>query len=275
MLCPNVTFVVFTYNEQQRITRVLQNFAGIGPILVVDNDSTDQTADIARSFGATVLLNKNQGWVEDEVTAARVKEAVQTDWIYWGFADEMIDHETAGAIAAAVDSNDYDIVNITRKNYYYGKFCHDAFADRMNRIFRKAAIDFNGNVIHGFGKVTVPESRIKMLDDRYFVHHFISNVAKSYILTMDRYTDVQASPSLYRSPLRLVLASLKMALTQYVLRGGYKAGPAGAFLTANCAFYGWMLSMKAYEKAHGVDRPSIEASNDTVRDHVLQSFKAK
>jgi len=275
VLCPTITFVIFTYNEEKRLSRVLENFAHVGPLLIVDNESTDGTLEIARRYGASILINKNEGWVEDEKTVERVKKAVQTEWIYWAFADELIGHDTIDAIRRAISENKYDIINIARKNYYYGRFCHNAFADRMNRIFKPHAIDFSGNVIHSFGRTTVPIDRIKMLPDRYFVHHFISNVAKSYILTMDRYTDLHAAPILSKSPLRLIGSSLKLAFIQFFKNGGWKAGRAGAFLTANCAFYNWMLSMKSFELRHNIDRAEIERINDKTRDEILSEIKRR
>ena len=122
-----ITFVVFTYNEEQRIEWVIKNFSGWGPVLVVDSFSEDRTVEIAKSYGCEVLLHKNHGWVEDNETVTKVKAAVKTAWIYWAFADEMVDESTLAAILKAARSGKFRIVNIIRKNYYYGKFCHNAY----------------------------------------------------------------------------------------------------------------------------------------------------
>jgi glycosyltransferase involved in cell wall biosynthesis len=268
-----ITFVLFTFNEEKRLERVIRNFVSFGHILVVDNESTDRTREIAQQYGCDILINKNAGWVEDEVTTARVKAAVATDWIYWGFADEMLDGATIRTILAAVRSGKYDIVNIARKNYYYGTFCHDLFADRMNRIFRKDAIDFRGNTIHGFGQA-VPGARICKLPLKYFVHHFISNTAKTYLNAMDRYTDLEmtaerAAPGL----LRLLLATAKTFILNVLIHRGYKGGFPGYFLTSNMIYYQWLSAMKLYEKRSLLDRAAIELRNDEFRDRILRSLQ--
>ena len=89
LIIPDITFVVFTFNEALRLPGVIKNFRKYGRILVVDNFSTDETVAIARAAGCEVLMNKNAGWVEDFETTEKVKAAVQTPWIYWAFADEM------------------------------------------------------------------------------------------------------------------------------------------------------------------------------------------
>jgi glycosyltransferase involved in cell wall biosynthesis len=269
----NITFVLFTFNEEKRIERAVLNFVPFGKVLVVDNESTDRTREIATHYGCDVLINKNSGWVEDEVTTARVKATVTTDWIYWGFADEMVEARTLEAIVAAMDSGRYDIINIARKNYYYGQFCYDLSADRMNRIFHKNSIDFTGNKIHCFGRV-VPGTRICTLPLKYYVHHFISNTAKTYLHVIDRYTDTESTedrpvPSIPR----LILSTGKIIVTNLLLRRAYKAGMSAYFLIAQMVYYRWLSAMKLYERREGLDRSTIELRNDAARDEILQSLR--
>jgi glycosyltransferase involved in cell wall biosynthesis len=268
-----ITFVVFTFNEEKRVERVIENVMKCGRVLIVDNESTDQTLAIARRHGCEILTNKNAGWVEDEVTAARVREHVQTPWIYWGFADEMVDRATVEVILRAISDDECDIINIARKNYYYGQFCRDVGVDRMNRIFRKGAIDFEGNKLHGFGR-PVLGSRILKLPRTYFVHHFISNTSKSYLGVMDRYSDMESAER--RPPpsiLRLLSSTLKLIVLNLVVRRGYRARVPGLFLTCNFIYYRWLSAMKAYESEHKLDREDIERRNDNVRDSILASFE--
>jgi glycosyltransferase involved in cell wall biosynthesis len=268
-----ITFVLFTFNEEKRIERAILNFIPFGHILVVDNESTDATREIAQRHGCEILVNKNPGWVEDEITVSRVKAAVTTEWIYWAFADEMVEADTVEAIFSAIESGRYDIVNVARKNYYYGQFCYDLFADRMNRVFKKDTIDFTGNKIHCFGQV-VPGSRICTIPGNHFVHHFISNTAKAYLHVMDRYTDTESmeervAPSLTR----LLLSGCKTFLLNVFVRRGYRGGMPAYFLVANMIYYRWLSGMKLYERKQGLDRTVIESKNDSVRDRILKALR--
>lgn len=275
MFSNKITFVLFMFNEEARIERAVRNFLPYGRVLVVDNHSTDRTVELARTLGADVLLHKNPGWVEDEHTTSVVKAAVQTSWIYWGFSDEIVDRATMDAMLTAIESNRCSIVNIARKNYYYGEFCHDAYRNTQHRAFKKDAIDFTGNVIHSFGRATVPESDIVYLDpERYFVHHFISNTAKSYMGSLDRYTDIESAHTEPMRPLQMILRMMRGFLGHYFLRGGRHAGRAGVYLGLQTSMYTLMLAMKAYERVHGLTTQTIEARNNRIRDELLVPLEA-
>ena len=267
-----ITFVVFVYNEEKRIERVIRNFISYGKILFVDCFSEDRTVEIANSYGCDVLKHQNHGYTEDAVTARLVKATVTTPWIYWGYCDEMADAATLHAILAAVKSGKYDIVNIARKNYYYGEFCYDVSADRMNRIFKKDSIDFTGNKIHFFGKVA-PGARIKKLPLKYFIRHFNAYMAKTYIHAIDRYTDTQsAEGGPTPTVLRLLLSTGKLIIVN-TLRGGYKGRRTPVFLIVQAIYYRWLNAMKVYERNNGLDRDAIELKNDVFRDDILRSLK--
>ncbi|MFB3946056.1 glycosyltransferase [Aeromonas veronii bv. sobria] len=266
-----ITFVIFTYNEEARIERAIKSFISYGKVLVVDNFSTDATIDIAKRNGCDVLMNKNPGWVEDEVTTANVFDAITTPWVYWAYADEIIEKKSIEKIQYYIECNDYDIISIRRKNYYYGQFCYNAFSDRLNRVFRVGAIDFSGNKIHEFGKVLVAENRIFTLPEEYYVHHFISNTATSYLRVMDKYTDIQAPKEIKcKNPLLLILQSVRCFIVHYFIRGAFKAGVAGFYLVINMIYYSWLLNMKKYELDHHVDFKTIEDLNNKHRDKILE-----
>lgn len=270
--CNKLTFVIFTFNEEKRIERVLRNLTGWGHVLIVDNHSTDATSEIAEKYGAKVFPNKNIGWVEDEDTVALIKQTVKTPWIYWGFADEMLDSETLMKIVDGIGSDKYKIINLARKNFYYGKFCHDAYADRLNRVFMKEALDFTGNKIHSFGKPTVPEAEIYYVPaNKYFVRHFISNTAKIYIATIDRYTDIESQRSAFSGSLKLFARLGKAFLKNYLLGGGYKAGRPGLFFVLQMMYYQCILSMKTYERQFHLDVENIEKINNVEREEILKS----
>ena len=272
-----ITFVIFTFNEEKRIEWIIRNFNSYGKVLVVDNFSVDKTVEIAKSYGCDIFLNKNKGWAEDFETTEKVKFEVQTEWIYWGSADEMMGQETLTKILEVIRSNEHDVITITRKNYFYGKFLHNAFTSYNNRIFKKSAIDFKGNKIHHFGKIAVDQSRVYKLSNQYFIHHFISNTIETYINSINRYTTIEAEQcdNIARGVVRFILFVFRSIIVDLGARGGYKAGFAGVAFTFILSFNYLTSILKSREKDRGYTTGKIEAANDVHREHLLATLASK
>lgn len=76
-------------------------------IIIVDTGSTDQTVDIARSFGAQV---KHFAWTDDFSTARNesIREAT-SDWIFWLDADDRLSLENLNRLKQALVSGQADV----------------------------------------------------------------------------------------------------------------------------------------------------------------------
>lgn len=58
-----ISVVIPCYNEEEGIRHVIGNMPShVGEIIVVDNNSTDATAEVARSLGAKVIFEPKQGY---------------------------------------------------------------------------------------------------------------------------------------------------------------------------------------------------------------------
>ena len=58
-----ISVVIPCYNEEGGIARVIPSLpASIDEIIIVDNNSTDRTAEVARSLGATVIFERKKGY---------------------------------------------------------------------------------------------------------------------------------------------------------------------------------------------------------------------
>lgn len=89
-----VSVVIPAYNEERYIGRCLKSLKNLtvpaDEIIVVDNNSTDKTSEIAQSFGTKVVLEKKQG-----ITPARNKgfESTKYEIIARCDADSIIQND--------------------------------------------------------------------------------------------------------------------------------------------------------------------------------------
>lgn len=112
----NVTFVLPAYNEEASIGKVLVDINLNYPkseVIVVDNNSTDNTAEIAKNAGALVVNEKKQGKghaVRKGFKKVKSKFAVMLD------ADNTYYPNEAGKLLKKLKRNDADVVLGSRLN---------------------------------------------------------------------------------------------------------------------------------------------------------------
>jgi len=270
-----ITFVVFTYNEEKRIERVIRNFQNYGKILIADNNSTDGTLEIARRYNCNIFLRKEEYvYVENQKLVDQLYDVIDTEWIYWAFSDEMLERETLEEITKIVKSDIYDIISMDRKNYFYGNFCHDLYHARTFKMFKKHAIDFTDNPIHSMGKPTVSKDRIYDLPEKYFIHHFISNTASSYLNVINRYTEseLENATAFDTSFLKFIYTACKIVIKDLLNSKRYKTGFSNIALSQLMLTYVFVKNMKLYEKYNDLNTENIETSNNKERDKILKGF---
>lgn len=269
-----ITFVIFTYNEEKRIENVIKDLKDFGSILLADDGSTDSTIEIANKYGCSIYRREDfgYGYVENQPLVNRIYELVETDWIYWGFADEMLDKEALKAIKEVVSKCKYKIINIDRKNYFMGRFCYNMFHSRTNKCFTKGSIDFSENKIHGFGKELVSKEHIYVLPSKYFVHHFISNNTSSYINVINRYTEEDTERACSTSWMLFgfsIYFFLRLFCKNYLIGKGFKAGVEGGIFFLLMYFYSIVKLIKNVERVKGVTKATILNKNKEKCEKIL------
>src|SRR5271165_5691504 len=101
---PTVGLSMIVKNEAHSLRLCLKSVAGIvDQIVVADTGSTDNTADIARGFGATVVSIEWGNHFADARNAAL--KIMQTDWVLVLDADEELDAEARNQIPALLKAN--------------------------------------------------------------------------------------------------------------------------------------------------------------------------
>ncbi len=119
-----LSIVILTFNEEANLPQCLQSLAGLDcDLFVVDSGSTDRTAEIARSFGATVVQHPfiNQGkqlnWALDHLP-------IRTPWVMRLDADERLTDELADELKASLPSMPATVsaAEMKRRVYFWGRW---------------------------------------------------------------------------------------------------------------------------------------------------------
>jgi len=248
--------IVITHNEESTIKRCLASVAFADEIIVVDSGSTDKTLSIARSAGARVFEHPWGGFGAQKNYGAQQATA---EWVLFIDADEEVTSELKQSIITAVANPaapDFYWLKIT--TVFLGKELRHLYGHNP-RLFRRARGQWTEDFVHEQVE-TVDGSRIRLGDSLSKLlssplMHYSHDTVKSYLSSMERYTDLDAAQmkktGAHRSG-RAIKPSWtlpwKLAGRQLVkllfYRRGFLDGPSGLAWSFLSGYYEFRMAQK-------------------------------
>ncbi len=258
---PTISVVISAYNEEKALGRCLASVSFADEIIVVDNQSQDNTVEIAKKYTKHVysqknilMLNTNKNYGFEKATG---------DWIFNLDADEEVPKELAKEIQSVIRSNSKEVGYwIKRKNIIFGKWVRHGlwWPDKQIRLFRRGKGRFPCVHIHEY---IVVEGTVGELATPYV--HYNYEYVKQYLATIDRASTSEAislgdiqHECVWYDALRFPVSDF---LKVYFAQEGYKDGLHGLVLAIFQAFYSFTVFAKYWEMQKFPER---EISPDAV-----------
>lgn len=116
-----ISAIVAARNEAKNLPRCLEALRDVGEVYVIDSQSTDETPEIARSFGARVVQFHYQGGWPKKRQWAMDNLPLAFDWILLVDADEAMTPELAEEIRRAIENPDVNGYYISLQMYFLGR----------------------------------------------------------------------------------------------------------------------------------------------------------
>jgi len=145
---PKLSGIIIARNEAKNLSECLKLLAFCDEIVVVDNGSTDCTAEIAASAGARILEKMDfEGFGRQKQAALN---AARSEWVLSIDADERVTPELAAEIETAITHPANAGYTINRRTYFLGKFLKHGgwYPDRVLRLARRDAARFTDDLVH-------------------------------------------------------------------------------------------------------------------------------
>ena len=121
-----------TYNEEDNISDCLDSVKNIADeIVMVDGFSNDKTVEIAKSFGAKVIVRKNPKIFH--INKQKALEAATGDWILQLDADERVTPALAKEIRAVIGLSSEDILRRRTSDEKRARLFRENFRCRRRR----------------------------------------------------------------------------------------------------------------------------------------------
>jgi glycosyltransferase involved in cell wall biosynthesis len=264
-----VTVLVQTKNEERAITACLERLVGFDEVIVVDSQSADRTAELARAKGAAVVefmwngrYPKKKQWQLDNLE-------VRNEWILFLDADEWIDDELKRSIASVVQAPGGAGAGQLRLAYHFaGRRLRHGHSVQKTVLIRRGAAQFrpvDDLDIPGMGELEghyqpVVSGHVAQLDG--FLHHDDPDPVATWFERHNRYSDWEAglrwkrahgaAAPIHRSAQgrlfdRVPFKPAAFFAYSYVIRAGFLDGRAGFDYAMALAMYYWQIGVKYRE----------------------------
>jgi glycosyltransferase involved in cell wall biosynthesis len=256
---PKLTVTVITRNESANLDAALASVTWADEIVVVDSESTDGTAAIARRYTDRVETRPWPGYSAQKNHAAAI---ASHDWILSLDADERVTPALAAEIRALLASEPPRRgYRVPRISHYLGRWIRgtDWYPDFQLRLYDRRAGEWNGRQVHESVRLS-GEPGLLTNDLQHYPYRDISH----HLATIDRYTTLAAEqmradgrrPSLAGIALHPAFAFLR----NFVLRGGFRNGGVGFIVSVLNSYYVFLKLAKAWELSRGARREARGAA---------------
>ncbi len=175
-----ISVALAVFNEEKNIGECLESVKSLADeIVVVDGGSTDRTVDIAKNYGARIIVTDNPPIFH--INKQKAIDACTADWILQLDADERVSPELKEEILSSIiyhpsSTNGYWI---PRKNWFLGKFLTKGgqYPDYTLRLYRRGKGRLPCQNVHEQakveGKVDYLKNPLIHLADTNFSHYFM------------------------------------------------------------------------------------------------------
>lgn len=242
-----ISATIIACNEAENIVDCINSARRVCDevLVVVDNKTTDETAQIAEQCGARVFY---QDYLGDGPQKAFAVPQASYDWILSLDADERLDEDAVGAITSLdLERSDVDGYSLRRRNFVGSHWIRAAgfYPDTVVRLYHRERAGYLPKKAHS----SVDAKRVVALKA-----HLIHFTYRDYAHWMERINalssrDAWAMYERGRKPSKIAPVShaLVAVIRKLIFKGGIFQGVDGVTVALTTAFHVYMKYMKLNE----------------------------
>lgn len=237
-----ISGLVLTHNSEATLEECLESLKWVDEIVVIDDESTDQTREIANKYNACVLIRK----LDDFSTQRNFGLSnCSNDWVLVLDSDEVITRELQAEVESLFNQPvTVSGFQIPRKNMFMGNWIRSSYPDYGLRLFRRNEARYNG-AVHESLTVNGEIGRLN--------HPMIHNSYRSIeeiILKTNHYTTISAQQMFEKGKragfLDLIFRPLAAFIKNFFLKRGFLDGFPGFILHVLSGYYTFIKYAKLY-----------------------------
>ena len=229
----NLSIIILTKNEATMIGDCLRSVKSLlsKEVIVVDDNSSDTTGEIAKQNGATVLLHTKKDFAEARNFGL---SKVTSEWVLYVDADERISPELSQEILDCISHTHNVAFEIPRQNFYLGKKW--PYEEKLTRLFKKTSLSGWYGEVHESPKVSGEIGKLTHPLIHY-THRNLSEMVENTII----WSKIEAELRLkaHHPPVswwRIPRVMIPVFFAYYISQGGWKVGTVGLIESIYQAF---------------------------------------
>jgi glycosyltransferase involved in cell wall biosynthesis len=273
-----VTAIVVAKNEERRIEACLRSLLWADRILVIDNGSSDRTAEVAARYTRWIVWHELPPEIDPVHGNLNYGFGLITEgWILQVDADERASVGLSREIRERCPGAAQNGFWIPFRIGILGRWIHRGYwgtEGSQIRLFRAGRGAYSLRSLHENVEVSGAIGRM-----RAPIYHLPFQTVSEFITKTNRYTDREVdlilhgdSPGIssfgrkaaHPSGFRLIWSGVRLFLWSLFRLGGWREGKIGLATSAMLGVYGFLEVLKVWEKAEGLTG-DIELPED---DHV-------
>lgn len=248
-----ISVTILAKNAQKTLFECLKSVEQFDEVILLDNQSSDDTLKIAREF-SNVKIYQSEFIGFGALKNLAISYA-RNDWILSLDSDEVLESELLNQIAS-MQFKEGEYYSFLRKNYYRGEWIKGCgwHPDWVKRIFDKRVIRFDDALVHEGLKIPKDYKEVRLKG--CIKHYSFENVAH-LVDKMQRYSTLWAEQNTHRttSILDINLRTFWTFIRNYLFKRGFLYGYRGFVISVCNALGVFFKYMKLYENAR--QTPSV------------------
>jgi glycosyltransferase involved in cell wall biosynthesis len=258
--------VAISFNEASDLPGFLKHLLPwVDEIVIVDDGSTDQTAQIARDAGQIVRFLDSPRADGEYYADQRNKgiQAATADWLIHMDIDERIPADLGLEIVTAIRRDAFDAFRYRRLNYFLHRPMKGGDWTNWNQVHlaRRELLEFSG-MYHEKVELSVSEDRIGQLE-ALMVHlnddSYAERLRKSSRYQFEVAERLQRSGKSIRG-LNIIWSFLREFIYQFIWKKGFRDGTVGLVWAFHAASAANRAHLLAWDEGHRISRGKIEKS---------------
>jgi glycosyltransferase involved in cell wall biosynthesis len=243
-----ISAVILTKNEEQNIQKCLESVKWCDEIVIIDDESSDATVEIAKKYKAGIYVNPLNGDFSSQRNFGLTK--TKYDWVLFVDSDEVVSDALAYEISNAIGLKGQNLKKfngyyIRRVDFMWGKKL--LYGDTNIRILRLSRKDLGiwQGMAHETWKVKEPVGSLVNP-----LLHFPHRNLEEFLKEINFYTDIRSKElngkKVKVSFWTILSYPLGKFVVNYILKKGFRDGIRGLIFATIMSFHSFLVRGKLW-----------------------------